>query len=212
MMATARFFYFFLCFNTMSVSFCQKDIKDSTASLFVDGPPTIHNYAYFIDGIMFFKAASENDNQICGAIINSKENHVGKNIQSINLLDDNLGVLHDEKSKQTIYVVDTCSNYKESFIISGLILSENQFLKLKLKTRHLLKNGSFYRYTYQKKDNCIEDHLLETKLRIFVKLNKKKLRKDETEEILKKIQPNQLLSVKRKFNLLGRSYISVRTS
>lgn len=117
-----------------------------------------------------------------------------------------------------------CRTFEENFYINGIQLNKEQFLQLGLSTKNLANHSinifgsgnsryGFGKYTYifhdMKDCVCRVDYQLEVNIPII--LNNSKLNKDRQVEILSKIGPSEILSVKRNKFLFGKGNIHIVT-
>lgn len=117
----------------------------------------------------------------------------------------------DNKLNSSTYF---CECLKRYYFLDHLKLSEEFFLKLKIKKRNIIKDTAWYTYHYRNKDttDCIEYVELSLKTTLPIELNDTTLKVGEREEILKEIQQDDIIKVKRRSSLFRRDKIKITTN
>ncbi|HTB06571.1 MAG TPA: hypothetical protein VK806_06410 [Bacteroidia bacterium] len=97
------------------------------------------------------------------------------------------------------------------FFLEGALISEKTLLSLNLRFKDEIQDSTYY--THKKHENSNEPDLISffVSVKIPIRLNGKTLIPLDAENILKKINPSSIVSVTRKYSLIGKGYIDIRT-
>lgn len=115
-----------------------------------------------------------------------------------------------------------CKEHEKRFYVNGLELEEEQFAKLDL----LLIDLSNYRltdlngrstkgsrgvYEYEFKEDCVDRIIYRVTVKLPIFLNRKEVSMDNQEATLRKVLPDEIVSIKRRRSLFGRGEIHIQT-
>ncbi len=118
--------------------------------------------------------------------------------------------LTDNKNFAIVKFCDSCNNI---FYLEGLKLTENEFLKIGLKSKDVSKEKLKYSYQYENNNttNCVKSIIFFIHLDIPLVLNGKVLNNDEKEKKLRNLLIKDIYSIQRKRSFCGKAKVEIIT-
>jgi len=107
-----------------------------------------------------------------------------------------------------------CETYLNKYFLNNILLSEQEFISLHLKQRNIFDSTTYFTCTFKNHDtsSCIEAINFYTSTKFPIMLNNKMLDDSKMKSsLLSQISQSQIISIKRRYPLFGKSYIQITT-